>query len=66
MRWLYLFAYGAAVAGFVYIFFRVCLRERDPKALPAVAAALMFSLVVVANTYNFWWLDNAVNRGVQE
>lgn len=31
-----------------------------------VAAALMFSLVVGANAYNFWWLDNEVNRGVQE
>lgn len=66
MRWFYLLAYGTCVAGVVYTFFRVCLRERGPKVLPVVAAALMFSLVVAANAYNFWWLDTQVNRGEVE
>lgn len=66
MRWLYLLAYGACVAGFVFTFFRVCMRSRDPRALPYVAAACMFALVVGANAYSFWWLDTQVNRGVQE
>ena len=66
MRWILLLTYGLLVAGTVFIFFRATMRERHPRALPYVAAACMFSLVVGMNAYSFWWLDNAVNRGVQE
>lgn len=66
MRWILLLTYGLLVAGFVFAFFRVSMRKRHPRALPFVAAACMFSLVVGANAYSFWWQDTQVNRGVQE
>jgi hypothetical protein len=66
MKWLYLLAYGAAIAGVVYIFFRLCLRERDPKALPLVVAALAFTVVSGVGAFDLWWRDTHVNRGAFE